>query len=87
MVNRYMKRFPTLLITRKIQIKTKMRYHILARMAITQSQKLTCIKDVVRQNCECLLWRYRAAVDCHRDRGSGCIRLGYGISLLGEDHH
>ena len=51
MVNRYMKRFPTLLITRKIQIKTKMKYHILARMAITQSQKLTCIKDVVRQNC------------------------------------
>ena len=46
-----MKRFQTSLITRKIQIKTKMRYQILARMAITQSQKLTGIKDVVRQNC------------------------------------
>ena len=33
---------------------------------------------------EHLLWRYRSAVDCHRDRGSGCSRLGYDISPLGE---
>ena len=31
---------------------------------------------------EPLLWRYGSEVDCHRDRGSGCRRLGYGISLL-----
>ena len=24
-----------------------------------------------------------SAVDCHMDRGSGCSRLGYGISPLG----
>ena len=42
----------------------------------------------LRQNCvECLLWRYGSAVDCHRDRGSGCSRLGYGISPLGGGHH
>ena len=34
-----------------------------------------------------LLWRYRSAVDCHRDRGSGCSRLGYGISHLGGGRH
>ena len=36
----------------------------------------------LRQNCECLLWRYRSAVDCCRGRGSGCSRPGYGISPL-----
>ena len=36
---------------------------------------------------ESVLWRYRSAVDCHRDRGSGCRRLGYGISPLGRSHH
>ena len=40
-----------------------------------------------RQNSEHFLWRYRSAVDCRRDRGSGCSRLGYGISLLGGNHH
>ena len=33
---------------------------------------------------EHLPWRYRSAVDCHRDRGSRCSRLGYGINLLEE---
>ena len=28
-----------------------------------------------------------STVDCHRDRGSGCSRLGYGISPLGGGHH
>ena len=32
---------------------------------------------------EHLLWWYGSAVDCHRNRASGCSRLGYGISLLG----
>ena len=29
---------------------------------------------------EHLLWGYGSAVDCHRGRGFGCSRLGYGIS-------
>ena len=33
---------------------------------------------------EHLLWRYGSAGNCHRDRGSGCSRLGYDISPLGE---
>ena len=33
---------------------------------------------------EHLLWRYRMAVVCHRERESGC---GYGISPLGGGHH
>ena len=36
---------------------------------------------------EHLLWRYGSAVDCHRDRGSVCSWLGYGISPLGGGHH
>ena len=28
-----------------------------------------------------------SAVDCHRGRGSGCSRPGYGISPLGGGHH
>ena len=37
---------------------------------------------------ECLLWRHRSAVTCHRDRGSGCNRLGRrSISPLGGGHH
>ena len=35
---------------------------------------------------ECLLWRYRSAVDCHRGRGPGCSRPGYGIRPLGGGH-
>jgi len=31
---------------------------------------------------ERLVWTYRSAVVCQRDRGSGCSRLGYGISPL-----
>ena len=38
----------------------------------------------LRQNCEHLLWRYVSAVDCHRDRGSGCRKHRYGISPLGQ---
>ena len=34
-----------------------------------------------------LLWRYGSAVDCRRDRGSGCSRLGNGISPLGGGRH
>ena len=45
----------------------------------------------LRQNCVCLLQRYgsahTSAVDCLRDRGSGCSRLGYGISPLGGGRH
>ena len=36
---------------------------------------------------ECLLPRYRSAVGCRRGRGSGCSRLGYGISPFGRGHH
>ena len=36
---------------------------------------------------ECLLWRYGSAVDCRRDRGPGCSRLGYGINPLGGGRH
>ena len=36
---------------------------------------------------ECLLRRDGSAVDCCRGRGSGCSRLGYGISPLGRGHH
>ena len=32
---------------------------------------------------ECLLWRYRSEVTCHRDRGFGFNRLVYDISPLG----
>ena len=35
---------------------------------------------------ECLLRRYGSAVDCCRDRGSGCSRPGYGINPLGGGH-
>ena len=36
---------------------------------------------------EHLLWRYGSAVDCHRDRGSGCSRLSCGISpFVGGGH-
>ena len=34
-----------------------------------------------------LLWKYRSAVVCRRDRGSGCSRPGYGISPLGGGRH
>ena len=37
---------------------------------------------------ECLLLRrYGSAVDCHRGRGSGCSRPGYGVNPLGGGHH
>ena len=41
----------------------------------------------LRQNCECLLWRYESAVDCCRGRASGCSRPGYGISPLIGGHY
>ena len=44
-------------------------------------------RDSARTVFECLLWRYRSAVDCCRDRGSGCSRPGYGISPLGGCRH
>ena len=36
---------------------------------------------------ECLLQRYGSAVHCHRVRGFGCSRLGYGISPFGGHGH
>ena len=36
---------------------------------------------------KCLLKRYRPAVDCHRVRGSGYSRPGYGINPLGGGSH
>ena len=39
-------------------------------------------RDCARTVFECLLWRYGSAVDCCRGRGSGCSRLGCGISPL-----
>ena len=43
--------------------------------------------DWARTVFECLLPRYRSAVDCCRGRGSGCSRPGYGINPLGGGHH
>ena len=40
-------------------------------------------RDCNRTVLEHLLWRYGSAVDCRRGRGSGCSRLGCGISPLG----
>ena len=40
-------------------------------------------RDWDRTVFEYLLWGYRSAVDCHRGQGSGCSRVGYGISHLG----
>ena len=44
-------------------------------------------RDWDRTVFEHLLWRYVSAVDCRRDRGSGCSRPGCGISPLGGGHH
>ena len=44
-------------------------------------------RDWDRTVSECLLWRYGSAVDCHRDRGSGYSRPGYGISPLRGGRH
>ena len=44
-------------------------------------------RDWARTVFECLLQMYRSAVACHRGRGSGCSRPGYGISPLGGGHH
>ena len=41
-------------------------------------------RDWDRTVFEHLLWRYRSAMVCRRDRGSGC---GCGISPLGGGHH
>ena len=40
-------------------------------------------RDWARTAFECLLWRYRSAVACRRDRVSGCSRPGCDISPLG----
>ena len=44
-------------------------------------------RDWDRTVFEYLLWRYGSAVDCCKGRGSGCSRLGYGISPLGGGCH
>ena len=44
-------------------------------------------RDQDRTVSECLLWMYGSAQNCHRDKGSGCSRSGYGISPLGGGHH
>ena len=66
---------------------------ILARDAQKAQTNLVCTRtqrphrDCDRTVSEHLLWRYGSAVDCCRDRGSGCSRHGYGISSLGGGHH
>ena len=42
---------------------------------------------ILNNSTECLLQRYGSAVDCHRDRESGCSRHGYGISHFGGSCH
>ena len=44
-------------------------------------------RDRDRTVFECLLWRYGSAVACHRGRGSGCSRPGYGINPLRGGRH
>ena len=44
-------------------------------------------RDWARTVFWCLLRRYGSAVACHRGRGSGCSRPGYGISPLGGGCH
>ena len=44
-------------------------------------------RDWDRTVFECLMRRYRSAVDCCSGTGSGCSRPGYGISPLGGGLH
>ena len=73
------------------KITFKIKPHTFQRCS--ESSNIPCVHQdpetpqKLRQNCECLLRRYRSAVDCRRGRGSGCCRLGYGISPLGGGHH
>ena len=44
-------------------------------------------RDSARTVFECLLWRCGSQGACHRARGSGCSRSGYGTSPLGGGCH
>ena len=50
----------------------------------TRTQRLH--RDWARSVFECLLQRYRSAVDFPTGSGSGCSRPGYGIRPLGGGH-
>ena len=64
-----------------------------ARDAQRNQTKLVCTRtqrthrDWSRIVVECLLWRYRSAMDCCRGRDSGYSRPAYDISPLGGGHH
>ena len=57
-----------------------------AQTYLGRTRTQTSHKDWAR-TVECLLWRYRSAVDCCRNRGSGYSRPGYGISPHGGSSH
>ena len=59
-----------------------------SRDALRLKQNLVCTRrphrDWARPAFECLLQRCGSSMACHRWRGSGYCRPGYGISTLGE---
>ena len=61
------------------------------RMAQTKPCAHQKTPQRLNQSClwmfECLLQWYRSAVVCHRGKGSGCSRPGYGINPVGGGHH
>ena len=58
MANKHIKKCPILIIIRKMQIKTTMKYHItLARMAIIKKNTNKVVKDVQKGNPHTLLMR------------------------------